>query len=630
MKITFLGGVREVTGSHHLLEINGRRILLDCGLRQGKGLPKAPEFPFKASDVDAVVLSHAHLDHSGLLPFLAESGFSGKIYSTSATRELARLLLLDAAKIMREDYGKGLSDTPPLYDEEAVHRTIRMFETADYNQEIEISPEVSLKFLDAGHILGSAISLLKIRGVGSLCYTGDIGHGRSPILNPPQVPEEDVAFLIIESTYGNRKHGRGGEKELENVITKTLSRGGKVLIPVFAVGRAQEILFCIKRLVEEGKINAKVYVDTPMGESATDLYSSFSNYLREEFREHFLRGKSPFEFPGLEFVRGHKTSLDIAESEEPCIILAASGMLEGGRVLNHLPGILKNERHSLVFVGYQAEGTLGREILEAANSTMRRVRINDTEVELKCNIVAVSSFSAHADIDNLLEFASRLKYCPYRTFVVHGEYESSLNLANELIKLKHRARVPGIKEEFSLGFTRVVVEKTRDVELGFSPEFTCLRDAEVAVFSGGLVKTASGTKLLNKQRFLEFLDELLTKEEEGLKARVRVKSGLTDLKKEEESKKALISEREIIEKFRAFQEKGILTKRLMESIYCELLTSGDEAIRMLNEKRRKKRFNITDEKVIDEFCDFMVKLLDSVNEKVIIRCLKKFDIHPEC
>ena len=299
MRIQFIGACQEVTGSMHLVEAQGKRILLDCGMKQGKGPEglKTPNLPFQPEDIDWIVVSHAHVDHSGLLPWMVDQGFKGEIISTEATRELCNLLLLDSAKIMEEDYRSGRSTEVPLYSKESVLETMNRFRTISYRSTFEMGDGIELKLYDAGHILGSAIVVMDVKGSGMICYTGDLGHGKSPILNPPSIPEEDIGLLVMESTYGNRYHQdpETGKRKLAEVVNETVNnRKGKLLIPVFAVGRAQELIYDIKQLMNQGKIpRCKVYMDTPMGFSATELYRSFSYCLRKEFYGLFLEGRSP-------------------------------------------------------------------------------------------------------------------------------------------------------------------------------------------------------------------------------------------------------------------------------------------------------------------------------------------------
>jgi len=620
MKIRFIGACGEVTGSMHLVEAHGKRILLDCGMRQGKGKLKTPHLPFEPEEIDFIILSHAHVDHSGILPWFVDRGFDGKIIATEATKELCNLLLQDSAKIMKEEYERG--GEFPLYSEESVLDTISKFKTMNYEKTLRIADGITMKFYDAGHILGSAITLLNVKGSGIICYTGDLGHGMSPILNPPAVPKEDIDYLIIESTYGDRRHEdfNQGKLKLAEVINETVKKG-KLLIPVFAVGRAQEVIYCIKELMENEKIpRVKVYIDTPMGFSATELYSSFGYCLRKDFYSLFLRGKNPFEFPELDIIKGSGRSIEVARSDERCIVLAASGMLEGGRIVNHLPYVLSNENSSILFVGYQAEGTLGRQIFDGE----KLVEINGQSLEVKCRIEVIKSFSAHADSEGLLNWVKKLRFTPYRSFVVHGEYEASKCLVEDLRKLRIRAENPVQNESFETAESKVLVERIEEFKLGFEPSFERFFGEEIFPVSGLLVKRKEGLVLLNKVQSQEFISQLLENEASEMRRSMR--------EVEVEVRGEVEGIEEIREELKKYRDAKLLTNKLIAEVYCELLKGRDEAIRLLNLKKEKGRYNVEvrDEKLKEEFHEFMVRAISSFDEEVICRELKELNPNINC
>ncbi|MDI6886073.1 MAG: MBL fold metallo-hydrolase, partial [archaeon] len=347
MKIQFIGAAKEVTGSCILVETRRSKFLLDCGQRQGEKSENIKGFRFDPKEIDLVVLSHSHIDHCGLLPKLVAEGFDGKIYSTVATRDVAELLLKDSAEIQKEEYERrteeGVASTPPMFTGKDVTEAMDKFSVSEWCVPVDATDDITLTFLDAGHILGASIAVMDIAGAGRLVYTGDIGHGRSPIMNKP-ARLENTDFLIIESTYGAKQHPKTEPKEsIKRITLDTFARKGKVLIPVFAVGRAQEILYILKSLYDDDELpKMPVYFDTPLGTEATYLYRHHQNYLRPEFRDSFLKGENPFHFGTLDFVKGYSRSMDVANSKEPCVVIAASGMLTGGRILNHLKTTLED------------------------------------------------------------------------------------------------------------------------------------------------------------------------------------------------------------------------------------------------------------------------------------------------
>ncbi len=604
MKLQFLGAAREVTGSCILVETRRSRFLLDCGQRQGVDMKSSPQFPFNPREIDFVVLSHAHIDHSGLLPKLVAEGFDGRIYSTVATRDVAELLLKDSAKIQKEEEPEVM----PMFTEEDVARTIDKFSVSEWDVPVDASDDVTITFLDAGHILGASISVVDISGAGRLVYTGDIGHGRSPIMNPPaELRKTD--FLIIESTYGAKQHPQTNPKEsLRQIIHETYISKGKVLIPVFAVGRAQEILYILKQLYEEKRLpNIPVYFDTPLGAEATSLYRHHQNYLRAEFRSSFLEGKNPFHFGRLDFIRGNNRSLDVASSDEPCVVIAASGMLTGGRILNHLKTTLEDPSSSMVFVGYQAEGTPGREILDGE----KRVEIAEQEYRVMLRVHYIPGLSAHADADGLFSFVNSAEILPKKIFVVHGEPENAGALQQRIIKkLRIDTIVPeiGYTENFMDREVVKVVEK--DVHLDFKPQFTKIGEHEVYPFTGALLKKQDEIHLISREQYIELLTEA-EEELERMLAKVTLKGTETEV-----AVPATVSEEAFTEELIKYADAGIFSKSRARELKEMLEIEGrDATIAHINMLARKDRLYPLDRDKQEDLRRMLVAGINSFPQK---------------
>ena len=452
MRITFAGAADTVTGSCHLVELNGLRILLDCGMFQGVREVQARnkgKFPFEPESVDWVVLSHAHLDHTGRLPLLVKQGFKGRVLTTSATRDLARVIMLDSARIQQGDAEraerKGLPQSvgvpmPVLYDLEDVHHALELFEDhARYGEKVELGKGVSVTLRDAGHVLGSAFIELEGTANGTtkrLTFSGDLGNVNKPFICDPQPRKSPADVVLLESTYGQRNHKPFNESvlELRKVITKTFEGGGVVVIPAFALERSQELLYVLAEFYAEGGLgDAKIYLDSPMAIEVSSVFSRHPECLDDESILLTKKGINPFSFPSLNFTRSVQDSKRINHNPGPAIIVSASGMCSGGRILHHLRQRLKREKHAVVFIGFQAEGTLGREIVDGA----KEIQIYDDWVDVKASIHTIGGFSAHAGADELLAWWGSNEL-PDHTVLIHGEKEGKEGLA------------AAIKERFSL------------------------------------------------------------------------------------------------------------------------------------------------------------------------------------
>ncbi len=454
MKITFFGAARNVTGSLHLLQVNGSRILLECGLFQGRreeSYQRNRHFPFDASTLDAMVLSHAHIDHSGNIPNLVRSGFAGNIHATFATRDLCSIMLQDSAHILESDVAylnkrrkrEGQPLLEPFYTSSDVVTALRNFVTVDYNRPLPIAPGVTLTFYDAGHILGSALCAFDIDEDGRhsrLLFTGDLGRKGMLILRDPQVVP-NVDYLLTESTYGGRRHGtpEDAEAELRRVVNETFKRKGKVIIPAFSVGRTQEIVYALHRLANANQIpHLPIFVDSPLSTNATEVFRLHPEAYDTETLNFMERYRDPFGFDQLRYTRDVEDSKDLNERDDPMIIISASGMCESGRILHHLKYNISNERNTILFVGFQAQNTLGRRILDGEKS----VPILGDRFPVRARLERIDGYSAHADHDELLSYFGELQ--PERlsrVLLVHGEEESALALQKALGEL-------GIKDSY--------------------------------------------------------------------------------------------------------------------------------------------------------------------------------------
>lgn len=437
MKLTFHGAARTVTGSQHLIEVNDRRILLDCGLYQGKrkdAFERNRTLPFDPSQIDVMVLSHAHIDHSGNIPQLVKNGFSGDIFATYATRDLCGAMLLDSAHIQEQDVEyvnkkrlrNGQKAFEPLYTQADAIKSLQNFHSVAYDRAVTILPGVSLVYRDAGHMLGSGIVELNIedREKGrdiSLVFSGDIGQPGLPILRDPSVIDH-ADVLIMESTYGDRLHAKYGDslKDLERIVVDTYRRNGILIVPAFAVGRTQELVFALHQLARAGKIPKQpIYVDSPLAVNVTAIFGTHPEAYDEETLEFLrgIKGKDPFGFEGLKYIRNVEESKQLNFLNKPAVIISASGMAEAGRIQHHLKNHIGDPKNTVLIAGYQAENTLGRRILEKQPI----VNIFGEPYHLRAQVESLTGFSAHADRNALLNWAGGISKRPRHTFLVHGE-----------------------------------------------------------------------------------------------------------------------------------------------------------------------------------------------------------------
>ena len=439
MRLRFLGAAQNVTGSRHLLEVDGIRLLVDCGLYQERQFLARNWEPFAVppESINAVFLTHAHLDHCGLLPKLVRDGFSGKIYCTAATAEIARIILLDSAKIQEEDAehkrqrhqkeGKtGPYPEAPLYTTKDAEACFPHFEPVKYRQQINIADGVAVTLYDAGHVLGSSMIQVDVNRNGdkrTVLFTGDLGRPGRPILPDPSVPEK-ADYIVIESTYGDRIHCDTCDvkKQMADVINATKDSGGNIVVPSFALERSQEILFYIKELLLEDAIpHLIIFLDSPMAAKITEIFRNHQELFDEETQEMLREHHSPFDLAELKVTATSEESKAINHITGTVMIIAGAGMCTGGRIKHHLVNNISRKESTIMFVGYQAIGTLGRLIVDGA----KKVRILGEEYKVKAKVVQINGFSAHADKNEMLNWLKKLKSPPKQIFLVHGEPKSA-------------------------------------------------------------------------------------------------------------------------------------------------------------------------------------------------------------
>lgn len=475
MKIKFLGAAGEVTGSSYLVESDGKKLLVDCGMHQGKS-ESENESPFAVppSLIDAVLLTHAHMDHSGRLPQLVKNGFKGKIWLTTPTRELVPVLWHDSARLMREDSEwksrknarRGLPTVVPLYDEYDVENAIKKLSSLSYDEDIEVLPGVSVRYRDAGHIIGSAmleVTLQEGDKSVKLAFSGDLGPMKTVMeRHPANVSSAD--YVIMESTYGDRLHKTNEEtrQEFREVLKKCIGSGGKVMIPSFAVDRAQRLLYEMNLMQDEGILpaNLPIYFDSPMATKTTEVYKAHTDLLSTEIQNYIASGKEPFSPVGLQIIGSVDESKKINEIKN-AVVIAGSGMCNGGRIVHHLKNGLANKNNSVIFVGYQAQGTLGRKLVDG----QKLLRVAGEEVSVGAQIHTINGFSAHGDQNDLLSWARNFNSNP--TYIItHGEMKSSLAFSEKLRDEGRKTFVPKRNDELELvpAGVQTLVELHEDLE----------------------------------------------------------------------------------------------------------------------------------------------------------------------
>ncbi len=454
MKLKFCGAAKIVTGSCYHIESKGKQYLVDCGMFQGrKEITRLnyEKFPFDPRKIDFLFLTHAHIDHSGLIPKLVAQGFKGKILATSATKDLCKIMLEDSAHVQELDIERenrrrlreGLKPRKPLYTEEDAKNSTQYFRTVKYDKLYKVNENIKVRYRDAGHIVGAAIIEVFVEGK-KLVFSGDLGQwGNSIVKNPTLI--EDADYVFVESTYGDRLHKdkKLGEEELLKYIQETYKKGGKLMIPSFAIERTQELLYAIHKFHKKKLMpNEKVFLDSPLAIKATRIFRKHT----EVYNNEISKDGDPFNFPGLTFTPKVNDSMQLNNYKEPCVIIAGSGMCTGGRIRHHFKHGIWNPRNTVLFVGYQAEGTLGRYILEGA----KRIRMMGIEVLVKAKIAKISSFSAHADYKDLLKWIGGFKEKPKKIFIVHGEERSSSAFKDKLEKRGYVCDIPNIGDVVKL------------------------------------------------------------------------------------------------------------------------------------------------------------------------------------
>jgi metallo-beta-lactamase family protein len=459
------GGAEEVTGSKHFLQIGDQQIMVDCGAFQGKRQEadeKNRNWPFDAEKITAAILTHAHFDHSGLIPVLPKKGFNANIYTTPASRDLASLIMMDSAHIQAKDIEflkkkaakRGETfDKTPIYTESDVVEALQYFITVSYHRPFYVADGVKAIFYDAGHILGSAITLLEINHNGqkmNIGFSGDLGRKNLPILRDPEVLP-DVDYLVMESTYGHRLHDpidRVMDK-LADVVNRTVKRGGKIIIPAFAVERTQELVYYLHLLRNEKRIpKVPVYVDSPMAVNATAIFKVHQECYDEETRHAFLENhQNPFGFDDLHYVTNVEESKRLNDLKEPAVIISSSGMCEAGRILHHLAHNIENPNNTIMIVGFMAQHTLGRRIKEE----QPEVKILGDVYRLKAEVVTMNAFSAHADYNEIIDYISHLNFKRLkRIFLVHGEPDAQANLKKLLEERHYKVTIVKYGERYTL------------------------------------------------------------------------------------------------------------------------------------------------------------------------------------
>ena len=478
MKLTFIGASHEVTGSCTLIDACGKQILVDCGMEQGGDIYENCEIPVASSEIDAILLTHAHIDHSGMIPKMVKDGFSGPVYSTEATKRLCNIMLLDSAHIQEQEAEwqnrkaerAGTMKYEPIYTVSDAEESLKQFRGFGYNQSIDIFDGISIKFTDAGHLLGSSgihITITENGETRTILFSGDLGNVDRPLIRNPQLPP-NADYVVIESTYGDRIHGERPDyiSQLTKIMQETFSKGGNLVIPSFAIGRTQELLYLFRIIKEQGLIkgheNFLVYVDSPLAVEATKIYQdNLMGYYDEETIALVKQGINPISFPGLRLSVTTEESRAINFDLIPKVIISASGMCEAGRIRHHLKHNLWKENSTILFVGYQAEGTFGRKLINGA----KHVSLFGEDIQVNARIESIVGISGHADRDMLLGWLGSMEKPPKKVFVNHGD-DLVCDAFSQTIynKLKFTATAPFSGDEYDLA-TGECVARGRIVKL---------------------------------------------------------------------------------------------------------------------------------------------------------------------
>jgi len=493
MKLSFFGAAHAVTGSCYCLEVNGKRILIDCGLQQGRDEYDNNNLPFHAGSIDYVIVTHAHIDHSGRLPLLVKEGYAGQMYTTRLTANLLSIMLRDSAHIQETDAqwenqkGKraGRDMVAPLYTLADAEATLQQFVTFEYDNRFDLCEGVQVRFRDAGHLLGSACVELWLTEGGmtkKIAFSGDLGNVDQPIIRDPQYID-GADYVVTESTYGDRNHQppESYTASLAALIEEIFANGGNIIIPSFAVGRTQELLYFMREIKEQGLVksfpNFTVCVDSPLAAEATRIYSGdLHGYLDEDAIAVLQNGANLFSFPGLTLVQSTEESKALNMDRQPKVIISASGMCDAGRIRHHLKHNLWRPECAVVFVGYQAEGSLGRRLLDGAKS----VKLFGEDIAVRARVITFHGLSSHADRDHLLDWLDHFKPAPDHIFVVHGDPEVSLQFSEHLKEKGLSAHMPLFQEGYDLLENRIleegiVIERKKSA-LAVSPAYLRLQD----------------------------------------------------------------------------------------------------------------------------------------------------------
>jgi metallo-beta-lactamase family protein len=462
IRIKFMGGVRTVTGSSHLVTNGNSKFIIDCGLFQGhrkEFYQRNSKFLFDPTEIQACVLSHAHIDHSGNIPNLTRNGFTGRIISTEATTDLCSAMLPDSGHIQEENIEylnkintrKGLPPKEPLYTRKDAEDSLKFFSGYSYHEKIEISENATVTLYDAGHVLGSSLPYIELKdgpGTVKIAYTLDLGRKNLPILRDPEIPPE-IDYMFLESTYGGRLHAPATETmdKLAEIVNSTIEKGGKIIIPSFALERTQEVVYYLSQLFNNDVIpEIPVYVDSPLAVNITGVFERHPECYDEEMREIIRNDGDPFGTERISYITDVEDSKNLNKDDNPMIIISAAGMCEAGRILHHLRNNIGDSKNTILIVGYMARNTLGRRLVER----QKVVKIFGERHELKARVEKINAFSAHADRDEILEYVSSLKGKIKKIFIVHGEMDQSEKLAGSLTSSGFDVLVPTPGEEYEV------------------------------------------------------------------------------------------------------------------------------------------------------------------------------------